>query len=142
LPLKEQCKVIKSFNRPVILVDDILHNGYRVQIVVPNLLNQEVKISKLLVGILSGRGKETAELMNLDVDSAYFIPNLKLWLNESAQYPFLGGDMIEGEQSNTNLLTSINLLLPYVYPKYIKDSSTQRIYELSKNMFGKCLVNI
>lgn len=132
LPLKEQCKVIKSFNRPVILVDDILHNGYRVQIVVPNLLNQEVKISKLLVGILSGRGKETAELMNLDVDSAYFIPNLKLWLNESAQYPFLGGDMIEGEQSNTNLLTSINLLLPYVYPKYIKDSSTQRIYELSK----------
>jgi nicotinic acid mononucleotide adenylyltransferase len=132
LSLKEQCKVIKSFNRPVILVDDILHNGYRVQSVVPKLLEQEVKISKLLVGILSGRGKEIAELMNIDVDSAYFIPNLKLWLNESAQYPFLGGDMIKGENSNSNLLTSINLLLPYVYPKYIKDSPIQKIYELSK----------
>ncbi|TFZ40230.1 cytidyltransferase [Soehngenia longivitae] len=132
LSLKEQCKVIKSFNRPVILVDDILHNGYRLQIVVPNLLEQEVKISKLLVGILSGRGKEIAELMNIDVDSAYFIPNLKLWVNESAQYPFLGGDMIQGEQSNANLLTSVNLLLPYVYPKYIEDSSIQKIYELSK----------
>lgn len=132
LSLKEQCKVIKSYSRPVILVDDILHNGYRLQIVAPHLLEQDVKISKLLVGILSGRGKETAQLMNLDVDSAYFIPNLKLWLNESAQYPFLGGDMIEGEQSDSNLLTSVNLLLPYVYPKYIKDSLNQKVFELSK----------
>jgi len=132
LPLKEQCKVIKSFDKPVILVDDILHNGYRLKIVVPSLKEQNVSISKLLVGILSGRGKEIAELMNLEVDSAYFIPNLRLWFNESAQYPFLGGDMIETEHGNTNLLTSINLLLPYAYPSYIKGTSIKNTYELSK----------
>lgn len=61
----------------------------------PLVRGSNIKIEKIIVGILSGRGKEIADMRNLNVSCAYFIPNLKLWFNESAQYPFLGGDMVQ-----------------------------------------------
>jgi len=132
LTLEEQCKTIKSFNRPVILLDDLLHKGYRLKIVEPLLRNQGIKISKLLVGILSGSGKEIAAIRDLDVDSAYFVPNLRLWFNESGQYPFLGGDMVESDYSDTNLIPSINFILPYVSPRFVKDITQDAIYHVSE----------
>lgn len=132
LSLEGQSKTIKSFNRPVILLDDLLHKGYRIKIVEPQLRLQGIEISKLFVGILSGRGQEIAKIRNLDVDSAYFIPNLRLWFNESSQYPFLGGDMVNRDYADTNLIPSVNLILPYVSPKFIKNVSEQLIFELSR----------
>lgn len=132
LSLEVQCKTIKSFNREVILLDDLLHKGYRINIVEPQLRQQGIEISKLLVGILSGRGKEIAKIRNIDVDSAYFVPNLKLWFNESGQYPFLGGDMVNRDYSDTNLIPSVNLILPYVSPKFIKNVSEDLIFEFSR----------
>ncbi len=132
LTLEEQCKTIKSFNRPVILLDDLLHKGYRIKIVEPLLRKQGISITKLLVGILSGSGKEIAEIRNLDVDSAYFVPNLRLWFNESGQYPFLGGDMVKRDYMDTNLIPSINFILPYVSPRFIKDISQDDIYNVSE----------
>ena len=132
LTLEEQCKTIKSFNRPVILLDDLLHKGYRIKIVEPLLRNEDIEISKLLVGILSGKGKEIAEIRNLNIDSAYFVPNLKLWFNESGQYPFLGGDMVRSEYLDNNLIPSINFILPYVSPRFIKVKSQDSIYRMSE----------
>lgn len=132
LTLEEQCKTIKSFNRPVILLDDLLHKGYRIKIVEPLLRKEGIAITKLLVGILSGSGKEIAEIRNLDVDSAYFVPNLRLWFNESGQYPFLGGDMVRRDYIDTNLIPSINFILPYVSPRFIKDISQDDIYNVSE----------
>ena len=132
LTLEEQCKTIKSFNRPVILLDDLLHKGYRIKIVEPLLRNENIEISKLLVGILSGKGKEIAEIRNLNVDSAYFVPNLKLWFNESGQYPFLGGDMVKNDYLENNLIPSINFILPYVSPRFIKVKSQESIYRMSE----------
>ena len=132
LSLEGQCKTIKSFNRQVILLDDLLHKGYRIKIVEPQLRQQGIEISKLFVGILSGRGKEIAKIRNIDVDSAYFVPNLRLWFNESGQYPFLGGDMVDRDYADTNLIPSVNLILPYVSPKFIKNVSEELIFELSK----------
>ncbi|HMM70427.1 MAG TPA: cytidyltransferase, partial [Gudongella oleilytica] len=132
LTLEEQCKTIKSFNKPVILLDDLLHKGYRIKIVEPLLRNEEIEISKLLVGILSGKGKEIAEIRNLNIDSAYFVPNLKLWFNESGQYPFLGGDMVRSDYLENNLIPSINFILPYVSPRFIKVKSQDSIYRMSE----------
>lgn len=132
LTLEEQCKTIRSFNKPVILLDDLLHKGYRIKIVEPLLRNEEIEISKLLVGILSGKGKEIAEIRNLNIDSAYFVPNLKLWFNESGQYPFLGGDMVRSDYLENNLIPSINFILPYVSPRFIKVKSQDSIYRMSE----------
>lgn len=136
LSLEEQSKTIKSFNRPIILVDDLLHKGYRLNMVEPILRKDDINIRKLMVGILSGRGKEIAEVLNLDVDYAYFIPNLKLWFNESNQYPFLGGDMVKRLNAPSTLIPSMNYILPYASPRFIQGVSNTAIYNLSEICLG------
>lgn len=137
LSLEEQAKVLKSFNRPVILVDDLLHKGYRINVVEPILREVEVNIKKIIVGILSGRGKEIGVRKNIELDSAYFVPNLKLWFNESSQYPYIGGDMVGNSPLKSNSIPSINMILPYVSPSFIKNTENKAIYELSET----CLQN-
>jgi len=132
LSLEGQCKTIKSFERPVMLMDDLLHKGYRIKIVEPLLRKEGIEISKLFVGILSGKGKEIAQIRNLEVEYAYFVPNLRLWFNESSQYPFLGGDMVRKDYLESNLIPSINFILPYVSPRFIKNITQDAIYNLSE----------
>ncbi|HEY8363813.1 MAG TPA: HD domain-containing protein [Tissierellaceae bacterium] len=137
LSLEEQAKVLKSFNRAVILVDDLLHKGYRINVIEPILRKEGVPIKKVIVGILTGKGKEIGEIRNLDLDCAYFVPNLKLWFNESSQYPFIGGDMVSRKNIELSIIPSINLILPYVSPRFIKDTENKAIYKLSE----VCLLN-
>lgn len=137
LSLREQTKVIKSFDRPVILVDDLLHKGYRLNVIVPLLKEANISIKKIIVGILTGRGQEVGKVKDIPVDCAYFVPNLKLWFNESDLYPFIGGDMVEKEGFQDYLIPSVNLILPYVSPSFIKNTPTINIYNLSET----CLKN-
>lgn len=137
LSLKEQVEILKSFNRPIILVDDLLHKGYRLNVIEPILRNAGIEIEKIIVGLLSSRGEELANIKNLKVDSAYFVPNLKLWFNESSQYPFIGGDMVEDHLIESSLIPSVNMILPYVSPSFIKNTTNDALYELSET----CLDN-
>lgn len=133
LDLKTQVKMIKSFNRTVILVDDLLHKGYRIKALDPIFKNEDVKVQKIIVGVLSGRGKDLMDMQNRQVDSVYFIPRLKIWFNENSLYPFIGGDALwRGVYPERNLLPSINLILPYTYPAFIRKASKADIYNLSK----------
>ncbi len=133
LDILNQVKRIKSFDRPVILVDDLLNKGYRVKAIEPLITNAGIEIEKVVVGIMSGRGKSILENQNIPVDSAYFIPRLKVWFNESLLYPFLGGDTLwRGVIPTRNIIPSINQILPYTSPDYISGSSMKSIYELSE----------
>jgi len=133
LDIKNQVKRIKSFDRPVILVDDLLNKGYRIRAIEPLISNEDIEIEKVLVGIMSGRGKSILENQNISVDSAYFIPRMKVWFNESLMYPFLGGDTLwRGVIPTRNIIPSINQILPYTSPNFISGSSMKAIYELSE----------
>jgi nicotinic acid mononucleotide adenylyltransferase len=133
LNLEHQIKMIKSFNRPVILVDNILHKGYRIRAIDPLLKKESVNVKKIIAGILSGRGKDLMDKQNRDVDSVYFIPKLKIWFNENTLYPFIGGDALwRGVYPKRNLLPSINLILPYTHPVFIRNVPLKSIYELSQ----------
>ena len=133
MPLINQMKMIKSFNRPIFLVDNILHKGYRMRALDPLLTEAGINVNKIHCGILSGRGKDLMDIQNRQVTSVYFIPRLKLWFNENALYPFLGGDAIwRGDFPKRNLIPSINSILPYSYPEFIKGVSHDKIYNLSK----------
>ncbi|PAB58530.1 nucleotidyl transferase family protein [Anaeromicrobium sediminis] len=128
-----QVKMIKSFSRPVILIDDILHKGYRNNVIHPLLQKHNVKVQKTIVGLLSARGRELMYRQNRRVDSAYYIPKLRAWFNESLILPFFGGDTIwRGKIPPRNLTPSVNLILPYTWPAFIKGASQQSIYNLSK----------
>ena len=133
LDLANQIKMIRSFNRPVILVDDLLNKGYRLKVVDPLIQKEKIQVKKIIVGLLSGRGKELLEVQDREVDSAYFIPKLRHWFNESWLYPFMGGDTLwRGVSPQKNLIPSINLILPYTAPHFIKGVSNESIYSLSQ----------
>ncbi len=137
-PLLNQVKTIKSFNRPVILVDDILNKGYRMKVIDPMFKSNDIRVEKTIVGILSSRGKDLMTMQKREIDSAYFIPNLRLWFNENLMYPFIGGDTVGyGEEPTLNLIPSVNLILPYVEPKFIRGANYNSIFELSMT----CLEN-
>jgi len=130
--LINQIRTIKSFRRPVLLVDDLLHKGYRIDNLDPLFKAEGVDISCIIVGIMSGRGNDLMELQDRKVDCEYFIPNLHYWFTESGIYPFLGGDSVDGRSKMEQMLPSINMILPYYYPKYIYDATPAGIRGLSR----------
>lgn len=133
MSLENQVKMIHSFDMPVILIDDYLHKGYRIKTLEPLFKKYNIEVKKMIVGALSGSGKEVATMLNRDVDCAYFIPNLRLWFNESELYPFIGGDALKRKiRSQGNLVRSINLILPYTFPSFIKNISGKTIYNFSE----------
>ena len=130
--LRNQIRTIKSFRRPVLLVDDLLHKGYRMDNLDPLFKEAGMDIRCILVGIMSGRGQDLMTLQDRRVDCEYFIPNLHYWFTESGLSPFLGGDSVLGGGKTEQLLPSINMMLPYYYPKYIYDATPAGIRRLSK----------
>ena len=131
--LSKQVKMLHSFNRPIILVDDILHKGYRINALDPLLNMENVVVQKTIVGILSARGKELMDRQKRAVDSAYYIPKLRAWFNENTLYPFLGGDTLwRGTELQRNLVPSVNLILPYTSPTFIKNATKNAIFEFSR----------
>lgn len=131
--LINQVRTIKSFDMGVILVDDLLHKGYRIRELDPLFKAEGVDIKKIVVGVLSGRGKDLMTVQGRDVTSAYFVPNMRVWFLESAMYPYIGGDSVErpGREENSGQFNSINLILPYVLPTFMNDVPRNRVYDFS-----------
>ena len=78
------------------------------------------------------------KLQGRDVDSAYFIPNMREWFVESTMYPFIGGDSIEtSEKTRANLIPSINLIPPFAAPGFLYTHDYEAVY----NLADTCLEN-
>ncbi len=140
LDLETQVRMLRSFNRPIILVDNLLHKGYRFKALDPLLKREGIKVKKFIVAVLSGRGKELMDVQDREVDSAYFVPRLKAWFNESDMYPFLGGDTLwRGVYPQRNLIPSVNMILPYTSPTFLSDVSNRAIFELSETCISNSI---
>ena len=137
--LPNQVRTLKSFRRPVILVDDLLHKGYRIGKLNPIFEREGLEISRIIVGILSGRGRDLMREQHRQVDCEYFIPNLHYWVTESLLYPFLGGDSVSGRPEQNRMLPSINLILPYFYPRHFRDAAQPAVRELSRTALTNAL---
>jgi len=138
LPLDCQVRMIRSFQRPVILVDDLLHKGYRIRELNPLFQEEAVDIDRIVVGVLSGRGRDLMEIQGRQVESAYFVPCLKAWLWKPLCILSLGESGVEQLRGrSSNMIDSVNLILPYVMPGFIQDASKEAIYDLSMT----CLQN-
>ncbi|MBE6995584.1 MAG: cytidyltransferase-related domain protein [Ruminococcaceae bacterium] len=137
-PLESQVRTIHSFRRPVLLVDDLLHSGARINVLEPLCRREGLEIEKVLVGLLSGRGRDLMASKGLDVDAVYFIPSLRAWFVESTMYPFIGGDTVDGSApSVSGLMPAANLILPYAFPRFYKDRDREAVFQFSKT----CLEN-
>lgn len=131
--LVNQVRTIKSFRRPVILVDDLMHNGYRMEYLDPMLRKEGVEVDRLIVGLMSGRGKDHMQVQNRTAECEYFIPTLRYWQTESLLYPFIGGDSVRTNRK-TEMLPTINLVLPYKYPHFFTGVAKRSIYALSQTV--------
>ena len=130
--LPVQVRTIRAFHRPVILVDDLLHKGYRLEKLDRIFRAESLEIDRIVVGILSGRGRDLMELEGRQADCEYFIPNLLYWFNESLLYPFIGGDSLGGTDPVDGLLPTANLILPYGYPDYLEGVEEASLWALSE----------
>jgi nicotinic acid mononucleotide adenylyltransferase len=132
-PLSSQILTIKSFRRPVILVDDLLHSGNRIRALEPMFRQYDVPIDRVLVGLLSGRGRDLMAECGREADCVYFVPNLRSWFVESTMYPFIGGDAVrDADPSVPGLTPAINLILPYAFPRFYKECGREAVYEFSR----------
>ena len=132
-PLESQIRTIQSFRRPVILVDDLLHSGNRINALDPLFRKEGLEIDQVLVGLLSGRGRDLMSAKGRSVDSVYFIPNMRAWFVESTMYPFIGGDTVGGaEPSVPGLTPSVNLILPYAFPRFYKECGRAAVFAFSR----------
>ncbi len=129
--LDNQAKTIKSFDRPIILIDDLLHKGYRMNILDPILKKNQVEVKEIIVGVMTGNGRDLMAVKNRKAESAYFLPSLKVWINERDSYPFIGGDSVAGDGE-----ASVNVILPYTMPTFMKEGM-EAAYEYSMT----CLEN-
>ena len=101
--LDDQARTIKSFERPVMLIDDLLHSGQRLNKIDPILRRHDVEVRKVIVGLLTGRALDSMRLSGRDVRGAYFIPSISMWINERDCYPFIGGDSIDNPEDDSDL---------------------------------------
>lgn len=129
-PLQEQIKTIKSFEKPVILVDDFLHNGQRLNHIAPLINDEGIDLRKVIVGVLTGRALDTMKERDISVDGAYFLPDISIWINEHDSYPFFGGDSLELVDGSKEHRT-INLMLPYTTFSFVGESDMDKVHKYS-----------
>ena len=101
--LDDQARTIKSFERPVVLIDDLLHSGQRLNKIDPILRKHDVEVRKVIVGLLTGKALDSMRLRGRDVRGAYFIPSISMWVNERDCYPFIGGDSIDNPEDDRDI---------------------------------------
>ncbi len=132
-PIPCQIRTIKSFDRPVILVDDLMHPGFRFKALDPIFRQEGVPIRMVLVGILSGYGRDLMNAWERPVDSVYFLPNLRQWFVEATLYPFIGGNTVRRPTPPVpGLLPGINHILPYATPPYQAECGQEAVFQLSR----------
>lgn len=131
-PLKNQVRTLKSFHRPVLLVDDLLHKGYRIDKLDRVFREEHLETERTIVAVMSGYGQDLMRVQGREAECEYFIPNLHYWLTESLLYPFIGGDSVSGRAMQERMLPSINLVLPYYYPNFLYDVDDKAIRVFSR----------
>ena len=132
-PIPCQVRTIRSFDRPVILVDDVMHPGIRIRALDPLLRQEGVDIRMVLVGLLSGHGRDLMREQGRPVDGAYFVPTLKQWFVESTLYPFIGGNTVRRASAPVpGLLPGVNHILPYAAPPYQGECPDWAVFNLSR----------
>ena len=76
----------------MILVDDLLHKGYRIKEIDPILKRYNINVKKIIVGIMSGRGKDLKDTQGkMCIRDRYTITSSQeVQLAHCLKYPLTG----------------------------------------------------
>lgn len=135
LNIDDQVMTIGSFGRPVMLVDDLLHKGQRMDKIDPLFRQHGIDVRKVIVGVLTGNARDRMKMKGREVEEAYFIPTINIWLNERDCYPFIGGDGIDSDDEESR--ASINMIMPYTSFNFVGNDDRANTFKYSMT----CLEN-
>jgi len=131
-PLRTQVETLRSFGRPLLLVDDLLHTSNRVKELTPLFREFGVPIGKFVCAILTAQGKQLMADKGYEAESAYFLPRMRLWVSESNLYPFVGGDSSHNSgDERWGSINSVNMILPYVMPRSMPGCTDVQLVDFS-----------
>ena len=128
--LSVQIRNLRSMGGPIVLVDDCYHNGFRMQEISRSLKAEGINEERLVVGVISGIGRENTEKNGLKVDAVYDIPGMKACILETDLIPFYCGDRVT-QTHETQIRASIYQILPYQMPAVLRDAPYQAVYDVS-----------
>ncbi|HHT21228.1 MAG TPA: hypothetical protein GXZ74_07310 [Tissierellia bacterium] len=134
MALENQVRMIESFDRPILLVDDLLNKGYRLRRLMPLMQEMRLGVDTLYVGLISQQGRAIARSYDLEVQAAYELPRLRHWFAESKLYPYLGGDSVYHVSSGISpaFWPSINLIYPYNRIPFLSQIPIEAQYSFSR----------
>lgn len=135
LPVAEQIGLLKDFDAPVLLIDDILDKGLRLQGIENGFKDHGIPIEGIVVGIMSGLGYRRMTQRGYEVRAGYYLPNLSAWFTESLMYPFIGGDAVSSQGQQVvryGVLQGVNRIAPYFTSPEAKGISVQQYLQLSE----------
>ena len=88
-------------------------------------------IDRVLVGLLSGRGRDLMAAKGRSVDSVYFIPNMRSWFVESTMYPFIGGDTVGMGSLRPRPDPSGEPDPAYAFPRFYRECGREAVFRFS-----------
>ena len=143
--LSVQMRVLKSMDRPFILLVDLYNNGYWLKTITKGLGALSLQEEGVIAGAVSGYGRSLAQQNHLKIDAIYEIPHMRAWFRVSDITPFYAGDRVRPqatalrpeEDPMDGRLPSTYPILPYQMPASLSDVPYPTVYDLSMT----CLEN-
>lgn len=112
--LDRQVEYLRSFDKPVIIIDDVLHTGNRLDDVMPRFKRAAIHVKRIGVGLVTDQGLAFAEKWGIDVDYAYHVNEISDWYLESELYPIFGGLVSPRDIQSKGYTLSLNRIMPFV----------------------------
>ena len=131
-PLLSQARMIRSFMRPVMLIDDIYSLDQNGQAVSSLFSREHADVEAFIVGIHTGNVSSDGTDQDASrIRAVCRIPDAALILTESELYPFIGGMSVSaGERSYAT--PSVNPILPYQFPPAQKETGAEPFFHFSE----------
>lgn len=132
--IPQQAKVLHSFRRPVLLVDEVFNRGHTFELLADELRKAKVPVQCVLTGLVTGDGLDLLRSYGLRVRSVHQVPTLRYWLVDSKGYPFIDG-YVGADRPHTvmaGLEGAINPILPYAAPPLFRNADAAVLWHYSR----------
>lgn len=132
--LAQQARVLHSFRRPLLLVDEVLNRGHTFDIVAEELARAKVPLQCVLAGLVTGDGLDLIRDAGLRVRAVHRLPTLRYWLVDSKGYPFIDGYARADRpgQVLAGLESAVNPVLPFAAPPLFRDADGPVVWSYSR----------
>lgn len=112
--LDRQVEQLRSIGTEIIIIDDVLHTGNRLDDVMPRFIKAGLNVRKICVGLVTDQGFGFAKKWGVEVEYSYHVQTISDWYLESELYPIFGGLVSPRDTKQKDYTLSLNRIMPFV----------------------------